>query len=194
MTSFEILATITGIIGVYFQAKEKIIAWPFVLISVSISSIIFFESKLYSDFGLHIIYIFLNMYGWYIWSNKTYKSIVTPTKLLPLNGLIATFLGTVGFTLILGYLMHTYTDADLPYFDAFTTSGSLIAQYLLAKKYLQNWWLWIIVDIVAIPMYLYKGLYIIAGLFAVYLILSIYGYLEWKKAVNKTDLSFKNKL
>ena len=79
--------------------------------------------------------------------------------------------------------MSTYTDADLPFFDSFTTSGSLVAQYLLAKKYLQNWWLWILVDLVAIPLYIYKSLYIIAGLFTVYLIICVWGYISWSKAM-----------
>ena len=82
---------------------------------------------------------------------------------------------------VLGFVMGRYTDADLYYFDSFTTSGSLVAQYLLAKKYLQNWLLWIIVDMVAIPVYLYKGLYYFSLLFLVYLIICIYGYVSWKK-------------
>ncbi len=181
MQVFEIIATITGIVGVSLQAKERILAWPFVLVSVAVSAYIFFCSKLYSDFGLHVIYIFLNIYGWDIWSRREGTEEVTSTLVLSSRGLMWSVLTTIVLTAVLGYTMLTYTDADLPYFDAFTTSGSLVAQYLLAKKYLQNWWLWILVDIVAIPVYLYKGLYIIAGLFLVYLFISIYGYVNWKR-------------
>ena len=181
MTELEILATITGITSVALQAKEKVIAWPFAIVSVSILAYIFFFQKLYSDFGLHVIYIILNIYGWILWSQKKDTELVTPTKLLSNTGMATSAIITIAGCGILGYLMSAYTDADLPFFDAFTTSGSLVAQYLLAKKYLQNWWLWIIVDIVAIPLYIYKGLWIIAALFAVYLGLCIWGFVNWKK-------------
>lgn len=180
MTELEIIATLTGIASVALQAKEKSIAWPFAIISVSILAYVFFFQKLYSDFGLHIIYIILNVYGWIIWTQNNETKMVTPTLLLSKKGVVISTFTTITGCVIIGYLMSTYTDADLPYFDAFTTSGSLVAQYLLAKKYLQNWWLWIIVDLVAIPLYIYKGLSIIAGLFAVYLMICVWGYINWK--------------
>ncbi len=184
MEILEIIATITGILAVVFQAKEKIYAWPFGIISVAIASYIFFNSKLYSDFGLHIIYIFLNIYGWVMWLQKESDKQVRATSLLSQKGILLSILITLAGSFILGYVMQNYTDADLPYFDAFTTSGSLVAQFLLAKKYLQNWFLWFVVDIVALPVYLYKGLYYFAFLFFIYLLLCVYGYFSWKKQMN----------
>jgi len=181
METLEIIATITGIIAVALQAKEKIWAWPFAIISVVIAAYIFFHSKLYSDFGLHLIYILLNIYGWIVWSQRSTSKEVIPTKVLADRGIIRSAAVVILGSLVLGYFMTKFTDADLPYFDAFTTSGSLVAQFLLAKKYLQNWLLWIIVDLVAIPIYLYKGLYYFSFLFFVYLLLCIYGYITWKK-------------
>ncbi|MCB0707227.1 MAG: nicotinamide mononucleotide transporter [Saprospiraceae bacterium] len=181
ITSLEIIATISGIICVLLQTREKIQAWAFGILSVAISAYIFYVSKLYSDLGLHIIYIFLNMYGWYSWTVR--QNGETPAPVLSLSPKQAILYGglTISMTILLGYLMGTYTDADLYYFDAFTTSGSLVAQYLLAKKYLQNWLLWIIVDLVAIPVYLYKELYFFAFLFLVYLLICTYGYQSWRK-------------
>ncbi|MDX1479831.1 MAG: nicotinamide riboside transporter PnuC, partial [Saprospiraceae bacterium] len=92
-------------------------------------------------------------------------------------------------TAALGYGMGHYFGASLSYFDAFTTMGSFIAQYLLARKILQNWLLWIIVDVVAVSVYTYKGIYIIAGLFAVYLVLCIKGYADWKKSLRQQVLA-----
>lgn len=193
MTELEIIATITGIASVALQAREKLIAWPFAIISVSILAYIFFYQKLYSDLGLHIIYIVLNIYGWIVWSQKKGNEEVTPTQILSKKGLLTSVLVTIGGTFLIGYLMSTYTDADLAFFDAFTTSGSLVAQYLLAKKYLQNWWLWIIVDLVAIPLYIYKGIWIIAGLFFVYLMICIWGYIRWNNKL-KQNLSITTKI
>jgi len=183
MLPLEIIATISGIIAVTLQAKEKILAWPFAIVSVAISAYIFFHSKLYSDFGLHVIYIFLNIYGWYIWQNRKGIEEIAPTLLLKSSGIITAIVTTLLGTAILGYIMGNHTDADLPYFDAFTTSGSLVAQYLLAKKYLQNWLLWIVVDLVAIPVYLYKELYFFSFLFFVYLCICIWGFYSWRKRI-----------
>ena len=183
MSTLEIIATITGILAVGLQAKEKIWAWPFAIVSVAILAYIFFFQKLYSDFGLHIIYIFLNIYGWVIWSNKADNEEVTPTLVMNWNQIgVAAVISIIG-TMVLGYLMDTKTDADVPYFDAFTTCGSLVAQFLLAKKYLQNWSFWIVVDLVAIPLYIYKELYVVAFLFVVYLVICVYGYFSWRRGI-----------
>ena len=185
MSILEIIATITGIIAVGLQAKEKILAWPFAIVSVMILAYIFFFQKLYSDFGLHIIYIVLNIYGWVVWSNKNQDLEVTPTLVMSWNQIGIATLITLISTVLLGYILDNNTDASVPYFDAFTTCGSLVAQFLLAKKYLQNWSFWIVVDLVAIPLYIYKELYIVAFLFVVYLGICVYGYWEWKKEIRK---------
>ena len=182
-TILEIIATISGIVCVFLQTKEKIAAWPFGIVSVTISAYIFYHSRLYSDLGLHVIYIFLNIYGWYFWSVHKRKEAPTPILRLSVQQLVLYGGLTAILAVLLGYLMGTYTDADLYYFDAFTTAGSLVAQYLLAKKYIHNWLFWIAVDLVAIPVYLYKGLYFFSGLFFVYLVICIYGYLNWSKVL-----------
>ena len=184
MSTLEIIAAIPGLLAVWLQAREKILAWPFAIVSVAILAYIFFFQRLYSDFGLHVIYIFLNVYGWIVWSNKEDTEEVRPTLIMDWKQIgLASGITLIG-TAILGYVMNENTDADVPYFDAFTTCGSLVAQYLLARKFLQNWIFWIVVDLVAIPLYIYKGLYVVAALFVVYLGICIYGYWSWKKAMD----------
>ncbi len=179
----EVVATLSGIGCVYLQTRERIEAWPLGILSVLISSFIFFHSRLYSDLLLHIIYVFLNVYGWYNWSSRQRESI--PAQILVFNYKNMFLAGTAVITLciILGYTMGRFTNADLYYLDAFTTSGSLVAQYLLARKVIQNWLLWIVVDVVAIPLYIYKGLYFFALLFFIYLVLCAYGYYQWNKGL-----------
>lgn len=182
-TVLEVIATLSGITCVYLQTKEKIAAWSFGILSVTISCYIFYHSKLYSDLLLHVVYIFLNIYGWYIWSTRGTEDVNAPILHLSRFGIMITAVTVIVLASGLGYFMGTFTDADLYYFDAFTTAGSLVAQYLLAKKYIQNWILWIIVDLVAIPVYLYKGLYFFSFLFGIYLIICIYGFVSWKKTL-----------
>lgn len=178
----QLAATVSGILCVYLQTREKILAWPFGIVSVTISVYIFADSGLYSDVILHLVYVVLNIYGWWNWHNRRQsESTHAPILLLSRQGWFIWPITIVIGTGILGSLMGYYTDASVPYFDAFTTVGSLVAQYLLAKKVLQNWALWILVDVVAINVYIYKGIYIIAFLFFVYLLLCIKGHFDWKK-------------
>ncbi len=185
---FEFVATITGIICVYLQTKEKSWAWPFGIVSVSLLSIIFYNNKLLSDFILHIIFLILNIYGWWSWSNRdSTNNNVKATSTLNHKNLIK-WMATVAFLFpIWGWLMNKYFDASLAYIDAFTTVGSLVAQYLLAQKVIENWIFWIVVDIICIGVYFYKDLYFVSFLFFVYLILCTYGWYSWKKEMAATE-------
>jgi nicotinamide mononucleotide transporter len=178
----QLVATFSGILCVYLQTREKILAWPFGIISVSISVFIFMQSGLYSDVILHLVYVVLNIYGWWVWStHRRSDSDLAPIISLRKRDWILWSIVIVTGSFLLGALMSRYTDASVPFFDAFTTVGSLVAQFLLAKKVLQNWMLWILVDVVAINVYIYKEIYIIAFLFFVYLLLSTKGHFDWKK-------------
>jgi len=181
MAVFELIATITGILAVALQTQEKIWAWPIAILSVAISVYVFWDNHLYSDMGLHFIYIILNIYGWFIWSSRCGTTEVVATQKLTMRALVVCASLAIVGSFVLGYFMNNFTNADLAYIDAFTTSTSLVAQYLLAKKYLENWLFWIVVDIVAIPLYTFKELYFFAFLFLIYLLLSLCGYYSWRK-------------
>ena len=179
-TTIELFGAIFGFLCVYFTIKQNIWCWYFGLIQVTVYCFVFYNSKLYSDMILHIIYIFLNVFGWYSWkyggANESELQVTVISKAILWIGL--TVLGTY----FLGYMMQTKTDASYPYEDAFITVASLVAQYLMIKKIVQSWLFWIIVDIVAIAIYFYKGLYFTTVLYVLFLIMAIIGYLEWKKA------------
>ncbi len=183
----EWVATVFGIVCVWLMARQHILGWPAGIISTAIYSWIFFESRLYSDAILNVIYVGLNVYGWWYWS----RADGTRTHQLPVTYLrtatrIAWAVLIVVGTLLWGKLMATHTDADFPYFDAFTTVASLVAQYLMARKKLENWLIWIIVDVAAIQIYYLKGLYVTSFLFVVYLLLSIKGWVDWKRAMSSS--------
>ncbi|MNR00136.1 Nicotinamide riboside transporter PnuC [compost metagenome] len=179
----EIFGAIFGFLSVYFTIRQNIWCWYFGLLQVTLYCFVFYTSKLYSDMILHVIYIFLQFYGWYNWkyggSNKTTLRVTLLTHTMFWIGL------TVVITALLGYVMQTKTDASFPYEDAFITVASLVAQYLMIKKILQSWLFWIIVDVVAIIIYAYKDLYFTTVLYVLFLIMAVMGYLEWKKAYNE---------
>jgi nicotinamide mononucleotide transporter len=151
------------------------------LVQVSLYVFIFYEAKLYSDMILHIIYIFVQILGWYSWmyggKERSNLKVSVSGKDIP-YWILTVFLGTA----LWGYLMAWFTDAALPYYDAFTTVASLVAQWLMVKKKVESWHFWIIVDIVAIGVYWTKALYLTTGLYAIFLILSVIGLLEWRAA------------
>ena len=129
---------------------------------------------------LHVVYVVLNIYGWYSWKHGDAKHReLKPTVLSWLQRIIWIIVIVVGF-LIWGYLMNRYTDADYAYIDAFTTVTSLVAQWFLAKKKIENWVLWMIVNVIAIGLYYVKGIVLTSGLYAIYLILAFVGFFSWK--------------
>ncbi len=189
----ELIAVFFGIVNVYLLTRQNIWAWPAGIIMTSIYVYIFFSSRLYSDFILNIIYVLLNLYGWWYWSQKDKSLSPKEDGELPVTHLthtqIALWCGLIVVgTGIWGYLMDTRTDADFAYFDAFTTVASLVAQYLLARKKLENWIIWIVVDLVAINIYYLKELYFTSVLYGIFLALCILGLIEWKRSMKPSAI------
>ncbi|MBB1194211.1 nicotinamide riboside transporter PnuC [Flavobacterium sp. SOK18b] len=182
-TTLEIFGAVFGFLAVYFTIKQNIICWYFGLIQVILYCFVFYTAKLYSDMILHVIYIFLQGFGWYNWkyggSNKSELRVTLLTNAIFWIGL------TILASVLLGYTMQTKTDASYPYEDAFIMVASLVAQYLMIKKVVASWIFWIVVDVVGITIYSYKGLYFTAVLYVLFLIMAIMGYWEWKKAYNE---------
>lgn len=187
MNPIEIIATLFGLACVGLTIRQNIWCWPCGLVQVSLFIVIFFQARLYSDTILHIIYIPLQIYGWYRWLHgggpqSAPLAVSRQTGARQMAWIVATLLGSF----LLGLLMHRQTDAALPYADAFTTIASLSAQWLMAQKRLESWLYWIIVDIAAIGIYLNKELYFTSGLYAVFLVLATIGFLTWRKSWQST--------
>ena len=185
MNPIEIVAAVFGVISVFLSVKQNIWSWPTAIVNVGLYIIVFFESKLYADTGLQVIYVVLNAYGWYHWlyggKNRTELPVSRTSGRV---GAILVGLGLVG-TALIGTLLAQKTDAALPYMDAMTTSTSLVAQWMMTRKLLENWIIWVAVDVVYIGMYIYKSLYVTAALYLVFLILSAMGYFQWRTSLRE---------
>jgi len=182
MTILEAVAVLFGVLCVWLTIRQNIWCWPTGLVQVAIYIYIFFEVKLYSDLILHVIYVGLQVYGWNHWlrGGKDHGALVV--TVLGWRCRIAWVVATLAVTAGWGYLMHRFTDASVPYGDAFTTVTSLVAQWLMARKRLESWLFWIVVDVVAIGIYWYKSLVLTSGLYAIFLILATLGWFEWRKS------------
>jgi len=192
MIWIEAIAVIFGLLCVWLTIRQNILCWPTGLIQVLLYIFIFYKALLYSDMLLHVIYVAMQIYGWYHWLYGGKGKTELKVSVLPVTLLIKWIcIGVLG-TFTWGYLMTNYTNAAAPYADAFTTAMSLIAQWLMARKRLESWFFWIAVDLVAIGVYLYKSLYLTMGLYAVFLVLATIGYFRWKATMTakQSDKNF----
>ena len=179
-TWLEWLGTISGFACVYLAAKQNIWNWPVAIISVLAYSILFYEYKLYGDAVLQLYFLATSVYGWYYWLKRK-EEHAKPIVSLKKNEIIKVILSVVVLTIIMGGILDRFTDSNVPYADGFCTSMSFIAQFLMTRKVLQNWILWIIVDIAYVPLYLYKDLALTTVLYIFFLVLATMGYLDWKR-------------
>ncbi len=178
----EWLGVFTGILCVWLAAKNNIWNWPIAIVSVLIYIFIFFESKLYADMGLQVYFFAMNIYGWYYWSKqKENSSKERPITTIIKSEILLSLIGVVIFTLALGFLLYKNTDASFPFIDSFCTAVSLIAQIFLARRVIQNWLIWIFVDIIYVGVYFSKDLYATGLMYMLYVGIATMGYLDWRK-------------
>ena len=181
----EVAGVISGLLCVYLAAKNVIWNWPLAIISVSIYIFIFYDSNLFADMGLQVYFLAVNIYGWYFWSQKPSTANKTPVTLIKKREVIASAIAIIVFTCLLGWILFNHTTASYPYLDSFCTACSIVAQFFMARKVLQNWLLWVFVDIIYVGIYLFKGLHLTAVMYAIYIIIALIGYLDWKKVYKK---------
>jgi nicotinamide mononucleotide transporter len=186
MNYLELFAAVLGVISVWLVVKRNIWAFPIGIVMVILYAWIFFKAKFYSDMLLQLLYVVMQAQGWYVWSHSD-RAQDDKIRVLQLNGRqwIWGLIFLILVTLSLGYTMQHYTDAALPWVDAFTTAMSLLAQWWMNRKYLENWHIWITVDAVYLYQYSAKGLFVTTGLYAIFLGLAIYGLYEWKSKLKQ---------
>ena len=183
----EIFGVVTGILYVILEVKQNRFLWPLGIITSAAYIYIFFTGKFYADMGLQVYYVLISIYGWYYWSRGGAKETKGALPVVRINRqqLILLFL-TFAFSWVLIYfVLDRYTDSSVPLGDSFTTALAIVATWMLTRKIIEQWFLWIIANVVSIALYIYKGLYPTVILYAVYAGMAVYGYLEWKRSMNK---------
>lgn len=178
----EWIAAIAGAVSVYLSAREKILSWPTAILNVSLYIFIFYESGLYSDMGLQVVYLILSIYGWYQWLHGGEHR--TPLHVSYATARAWVTVAGIGLVFWLGLARYTSAleGVSYPYLDSGLTTLSLIAQWMMTRKIIENWVLWIIADIFYVPMYVAKGLYVTAVLYAVFLGLAAIGLINWRRS------------
>ena len=183
MDPIEFAAAAFGIVSVYLSVRERVLAWPTAIVNVALYVLVFHRARLYADMGLQVLYLTLSVYGWWAWLHGGRNRGALAVARTPRAWLWG--LGAAGavFALVLGTLLRRMTDAALPYLDSALSSYSIVAQVLLTRKWLENWALWIALDVVYVGMFVFKRLYLTAGLYAVFLGLAVLGWRQWRRTL-----------
>lgn len=182
----EWIATVAGFLSVYLAARQNIWTWPTTIISVSIYLYLFFVSNLYGNSLLQIYFLGTAFYGWYYW-NKRSRSDEKPISSLSKIQAVLTIVVILLLGLSFGFMLQRWTDSDVPYIDGLCTAMSLVAQFLMTRKILQSWIIWVVVDICYIPLYFYKDLAMTTILYVVFTIIAWKGYIDWRKTYRSSS-------
>ncbi|GAB3227204.1 nicotinamide mononucleotide transporter [Algoriphagus aestuariicola] len=182
MTWLEGIAAFFGIASVFYSMREHIWVYPTGLISTSIYVWICFEYKLYADMGINAYYFGMSIYGWYVWTHPKEDQAKLPVTWLSGKGWGYSALLFVASYAVLSQVLARFTDSDVPYWDSFTTASAFVGMWLMAKKKVENWYFWLLTDLVAIPLYFYKGLLLTSFQYLVFTILATLGLIAWIKS------------
>ena len=195
MNYLELFAVIFGVVSVWFARNENILVFPTGIINVLLFIYIFFSARLYANAGINVLYLATNIYGWYNWSRKKEdESAVKITRTTGEQNILIILFAIIFYVAVL-FLLQWYNRADLeyvnsyvPWIDALNTSVFLCATILMTVKKLENWVFWILGNVISIPITISQGLYFTGIQYAVFLILALSGYVEWRKKVTNPNL------
>ena len=181
----EVFGVVTGLLYIWLEIKQKPVMWVVGFISSAVYVFVYFQFKVYGYATLYIYYVAVSVYGWYCWRCAPQPDGgVTQLQVSRLRLSLAFVLAVISVTLCFGtgYLLAHFTDSPVPYLDALGVSLSIVATWMLARKILEHWVLWILINLFSSALCFYRDLYLTAGLFVVYGIMSIIGWIKWKES------------
>jgi nicotinamide mononucleotide transporter len=180
------IATVTAVIYVLLALKENIWCWSFGIISSGLSVGVYINATFYYEAVLNVLYVLLGIYGWVMWARRKPDAGEAPVTRIPPGELLLVCLTGVLAGLLLGYVGDRYTDSEFPSSDALLASFGVLATWMTAKKYIENWIFWVVIDAGSAVLYFFKGpsMYLFALLFIFYTFMAVAGYFAWKKSLN----------
>jgi nicotinamide mononucleotide transporter len=177
----ELISFILAAITVWLSIRQVHWTWLFTIVSSAMYGLVFFESRLYGDMALQWMFITVAAWGWYQWLHGGVAHRALQVSRLSAPARAWSVLAWVAAFAAISLFLDVFTDTDVPYMDGFLTAGSLVGQVLLSRKKLENWHVWIVVDLLYIGLYVYKGLALTAGLYALFVIMAVAGLRAWRK-------------
>src|SRR3990167_7540226 len=166
----EIPATLSAFTNIYLATRANIWNWLFGLFAVTLYGVIFYRTRLYGDMSLQAVYFYFQIYGWYQWRYGSQKRAERPISTMPKNYYLPSVIILCLFIPVFIFLLSHFTNSTTPAIDATTTALSLIAQWMMCKKWIENWWVWMLVDLISVEMYWHKQLYLTTALYAIFFV------------------------
>lgn len=188
----EVSGAVLGISYVFLSIKQNILTWLLGLLTSLLYIYVFYTTKFYADMALQFYYVWVSIYGWILWARGKQTDqgkIKLPVVKIQTRQIKILLTVSILLWAIIYAILIKVTDSPVPVGDAFTTAFSIVATWMLAKKILEHWLIWIVVDLVSLLLYIYKGLYPTVILFAIYTGAAVLGYWEWKKQVRKNSFN-----
>jgi nicotinamide mononucleotide transporter len=176
----EMLAASVSLLGVWLTSRKKLHGWTLGFIGSVMYTAIFFVSGLYAESTLQIFYAFMGVYGWLKWKNETTES-QTAVKRIPLKTILSSVLITAALSFVAGAFLDRFSDSIVPYLDASLAAAGLVITLLMAKRFVENWLAWIVVDLVSAALYFDRELHITAVVYLFFTAMAIYGFFHWKR-------------
>ena len=183
----ELIAVLFGLASVVYAMKEKILVYPTGIVNVLIYVYICAQYKLYADMAINAYYFAMSIYGWALWGKQPRQTSLAITYSSGKERFLSILLTLLSFVIIY-FVLSSFTDSDVPVWDAVTTSFFVVAMVLMAKKKMEHWIGWILGDLISVPLYIYKGLAFTAVQYLVFTGLAVMGYMMWKKTVAERGL------
>lgn len=182
-SALELASFALALCMVLLNIRQSPWAWLFSILSAAMYAVVFYDSRIYGDMSLQFFFIAVSLWGWYQWlfGGATHQGVQV-SRMQPRTYLYSALAWLIGFIAIAAFL-RLFTDTDVPHIDAFLTAGSLVGQILLSRKKLENWYVWIVIDLAYIGLYLHKDLYLTAFLFAIFVVLAVVGLRTWNKSL-----------
>ena len=181
----EATAALFGIASVFLSARQNVWNWPLGIINVALYIIVFYGAKLYADMGLQVVYVMLAAYGWWHWLHGGANHGVLRVSRVPAREIVLLAAAFAVGTVALSTFLARTTDASLPLADSALTAASLVAQYMMTRKYVECWLVWIVADVAYVAMFLYKELWPTAGLYLVFSVLAVLGWRQWRASLRE---------
>ena len=178
----ELTAVVFAIVYLVLAVRENILCWFAAGISTSIFLFIFWDVDLYMESGLQVYYLAMAVFGWYQWRLANDDSTSLQVSMWSMREHVIALALVALLTFMSGYLLNSGTDAQLPYLDSFTTWGSVVTTFMVARKVLENWIYWLVIDSVSIYLYIDRELYFTSMLFAAYIVIIFFGWFSWSKS------------
>jgi nicotinamide mononucleotide transporter len=185
MSLLEVTAVIFALAYVLLAVRENVLCWLFAFLSTALYTVLFWDVSLLMEAALNVYYMVMAVYGWYQWtrggSNGDEQPHALAVRSMSVSQHALVIISITVLSLVSGYLLTEHSTAARPYIDSFTTWASVVTTYLVARKYLQNWLYWIIIDAVSIFLYIDRGLNLTALLFVAYVFIAMVGYFKWRE-------------